>query len=685
MAELFEEVVALLESRSSTRALAMRFRIESQQVAGNGVALCVPILIAELSRWADDSTKSASPLKTLRSIDTFGLHDPGAAIEGNLYEPVGSKLTDTLLGDRRRAVAKAISEEAGIGRQSADCLLPPAAWALLASIADRHGNRIGRQSLANLLGHELDGLYDAGWGPWLEAVGFDEVEDPSVTGDYTLGYGGGYESDQERYGMTAAYDTYDVADTFDTFGTDGEREVLAEGPYGDDDRYGTVDSHEAYAGHDYGAGGYGSAGGPTFGETPQPETSGRSSLFGSGRGPGPGAGQRRGLIAPRVDDALPEEAAPSRIPLVLAAVAVVLIGILGVYQLIGGDTDDATTAVGLGEGVETEDDQDQVGPDPFRDDGQEGFAEGGDAVALNIVVSDPQGLSGAVGALELRFDVAAGEVCYNVMADLLAAPYEGHLHAGALGQSGEVVVAFGRLNNGDFGCAQVDGVRLEQVLNDRANHYVDLHDATAVASIRAQLSEATEAGGQGTGDPGEGQIPTGIQYEPRGDGAFFRIEPGRLILTGLVADQATADRMAVEVADLADAGLEIVDELTIVAGAPVPSGRITMNNAGLFQLGSDQLAADRSSVIIDVATVLLARPTWRVTIIGHTDATGSEELNLSLSLGRATAVVDELVANGVTADRMMADGAGSSQPIADNSTPDGQAQNRRTEFIVDRG
>ncbi|MBP8883433.1 OmpA family protein [Ectopseudomonas oleovorans] len=69
-----------------------------------------------------------------------------------------------------------------------------------------------------------------------------------------------------------------------------------------------------------------------------------------------------------------------------------------------------------------------------------------------------------------------------------------------------------------------------------------------------------------------------------------------------------------------------------------------------------------------------------VNIVGHTDNTGSLELNQSLSQRRAQSVANYLTANGVPGQRISAYGAGPSQPIASNATDAGRAQNRRVEI-----
>jgi outer membrane protein OmpA-like peptidoglycan-associated protein len=71
-----------------------------------------------------------------------------------------------------------------------------------------------------------------------------------------------------------------------------------------------------------------------------------------------------------------------------------------------------------------------------------------------------------------------------------------------------------------------------------------------------------------------------------------------------------------------------------------------------------------------------------IQIVGHTDSTGSLQLNQTLSNNRAMSVANYLTANGVAANRISAYGAGPNQPIASNSTAAGRQQNRRVEITL---
>jgi OOP family OmpA-OmpF porin len=71
-----------------------------------------------------------------------------------------------------------------------------------------------------------------------------------------------------------------------------------------------------------------------------------------------------------------------------------------------------------------------------------------------------------------------------------------------------------------------------------------------------------------------------------------------------------------------------------------------------------------------------------VEVAGHTDSVGSDAYNQKLSEGRAKAVVDYFVSQGVPADRLKAVGYGKTKPVASNKTEEGRAQNRRVELQI---
>ncbi len=102
----------------------------------------------------------------------------------------------------------------------------------------------------------------------------------------------------------------------------------------------------------------------------------------------------------------------------------------------------------------------------------------------------------------------------------------------------------------------------------------------------------------------------------------------------------------------------------------------------LFETGKFELKPEARERLAKVSGILLAYPTLKVAIEGYTDSVGSDEYNQRLSEQRAEAVNSYLVQQGVSQDFVTARGFGKTQPIADNSTPDGRQKNRRVELVL---
>lgn len=110
--------------------------------------------------------------------------------------------------------------------------------------------------------------------------------------------------------------------------------------------------------------------------------------------------------------------------------------------------------------------------------------------------------------------------------------------------------------------------------------------------------------------------------------------------------------------------------------------KLVVPSAISFATNSAQLTPNFYASLNQVATSLKDYSDSTVQIIGHTDSTGAVAYNQQLSVNRANAVVVYLSAQGVAPERMQAVGMGASQPIADNKTVEGRAQNRRVEIKI---
>ena len=101
-----------------------------------------------------------------------------------------------------------------------------------------------------------------------------------------------------------------------------------------------------------------------------------------------------------------------------------------------------------------------------------------------------------------------------------------------------------------------------------------------------------------------------------------------------------------------------------------------------FDTGRAAIKPNFAPILNQFATSLNQNPVTTVTIIGHTDSTGSDSVNNPLSVDRADSARDYLVSRGVARTRIVTDGRGAREPIADNATQQGRDKNRRVEIYV---
>lgn len=101
-----------------------------------------------------------------------------------------------------------------------------------------------------------------------------------------------------------------------------------------------------------------------------------------------------------------------------------------------------------------------------------------------------------------------------------------------------------------------------------------------------------------------------------------------------------------------------------------------------FASGSSEIPADNKAILDQAATLLNKVTSVKLNVGGHTDSTGNAAANKALSQRRAQAVVDYLTSKGVDASKLVAQGHGSDQPVAENTTDEGRFKNRRIEFSV---
>jgi outer membrane protein OmpA-like peptidoglycan-associated protein len=292
-------------------------------------------------------------------------------------------------------------------------------------------------------------------------------------------------------------------------------------------------------------------------------------------------------------------------------------------------------------------------------------------VTIQVPMRDIKGVSPeAAGTADFEFNTETGEICYTFEAEGVQGPFATHIHVGANGIRGGIVVDFGPNESPAAGCVDNPPDDTADILAFPASHYAELHDAGGEFTVRGQLSDQA---------PSDEEQPELAFTDPDGGGAQAVVEAGRIVLQGPIADRMTADRLAAEYAALGLAGVDVIDNLTVAADAPPPSGRVVLNDAILFAVGSAELGATDQGVLDVLVAVATSDPNSTMTIVGHTDSTGDPVANLELSLERANALRDVLVGAGIPLERLRVEGAGDTDPLGDNATAEGRALNRRIE------
>jgi outer membrane protein OmpA-like peptidoglycan-associated protein len=159
-----------------------------------------------------------------------------------------------------------------------------------------------------------------------------------------------------------------------------------------------------------------------------------------------------------------------------------------------------------------------------------------------------------------------------------------------------------------------------------------------------------------------------------------------------LAAQAAVERAAHLAAEEADARAtararaELLNRLSAVLPTRETDRGLVSEVGGVqFATATANLNPPARETLARFSGIVASYPELRFTIEGHTDNVGSDATNSELSLRRALSVRDYLIGLGVAASRIDVDGYGPSRPVADNSTADGRARNRRVEIVISGG
>jgi outer membrane protein OmpA-like peptidoglycan-associated protein len=214
-------------------------------------------------------------------------------------------------------------------------------------------------------------------------------------------------------------------------------------------------------------------------------------------------------------------------------------------------------------------------------------------------------------------------------------------------------------------------------------------DLAYVAQRKAELADANAANAEAQSV--KGQAENDANQTTKGQLAKTREQlagAGQQLGAAGQALAGSQEQLETEKKAHADAdkrAKDAMDRLAASIGAVKQEPRgmvITLSGSVLFASNKDALLPAAQERLGQVADALKTQDDHKIVVEGHTDSQGSVASNQGLSERRAQSVVSFLVSRGVPADKIRAQGLGLSRPVGDNGSPEGRANNRRVEIIV---
>jgi OOP family OmpA-OmpF porin len=162
----------------------------------------------------------------------------------------------------------------------------------------------------------------------------------------------------------------------------------------------------------------------------------------------------------------------------------------------------------------------------------------------------------------------------------------------------------------------------------------------------------------------------------------IKIDGTTVSLRGEVANEAQRQQIASDVATSLNPSYTVNNGLRVGAAEQNLLDATLARRIIEFESGKATLTPSGKGILDEMAAALQKVKGKRVEVIGHTDNTGLRESNLALSQSRAEAVRTYLADKGISQDMVMVSGQGPDRPVAENTSADGRARNRRIEFRI---
>lgn len=176
----------------------------------------------------------------------------------------------------------------------------------------------------------------------------------------------------------------------------------------------------------------------------------------------------------------------------------------------------------------------------------------------------------------------------------------------------------------------------------------------------------------------EGKIPAGYQYQVEYDGFT------KLITAKCSVARGKKHHMKIAIGNVNDFSYD--SGVFLRASSFGSRGEAPVSNRFIlpFDFNSTEVRPEYANLFDSLATVLKANPSWKLSILGHTDSVGSRDYNDTLSAIRARETAKQLTQRGVSQKQLFVKGYGFFKPMAKNNTEEGRKKNRRVELHIMR-
>ncbi|MFV1976407.1 MAG: OmpA family protein [Candidatus Scalindua sp.] len=221
------------------------------------------------------------------------------------------------------------------------------------------------------------------------------------------------------------------------------------------------------------------------------------------------------------------------------------------------------------------------------------------------------------------------------------------------------------------------------------NKYNEAYRLILKNQKRIDIRQNKVSMGSFVGEPGEGAREEGwhhiaVSFNIRALKVYFdqtrvlnvpniKKRPTSVVLSALSHGSKKGDPAIIKNIRIAKGGVELYDKL-------MTDGKIVTTGIR-FDVNKATIKPESMGVINEIAKLMKDHSDIKFSVEGHTDSDGDIASNQKLSEARANSVKDALVDLGIDASRLETKGFGESNPVSDNSTPEGKASNRRVEFV----